>query len=45
MQDYEKEMHEVLNALNESHALPHCIVTGSWAMYFIKQFSKVFSRE
>ena len=32
MPEYEFEMRAVMKALNASGALPHCIVTGSWAM-------------
>lgn len=34
---YEKELIEVLRALNESGALKHCIVSGSWAMWFYQR--------
>ena len=31
MPEYENEMRAVMKALNQAGALPHCIVTGSWA--------------
>ena len=36
MPEYESEMRAVMMALNDSNALPHCVVTGSWAMYFYR---------
>lgn len=42
MPEYELEMHAVMKALNASGALPHCIVTGSWAMYFYKSIFEDF---
>lgn len=42
MPEYEDEMRAVLKALNEAGALPHCIVTGSWAMYFYKSIFEGF---
>lgn len=42
MPEYELEMHAVMKALNSSGALPHCIVTGSWAMYFYKSIFEDF---
>lgn len=37
MVGYEKEMFDVLKALDESGALKYCIVAGSWAMWFYKR--------
>ena len=42
MPEYENEMRAVMKALNEAGALPHCIVTGSWAMYFYKSVFEDF---
>lgn len=42
MPEYEEEMRTVMKALNEAGALPHCIVTGSWAMYFYKSLFEDF---
>ena len=42
MPEYENEMRRVMKALNEAGALPHCIVTGSWAMYFYKSIFEDF---
>lgn len=39
MPEYEFEMRAVMKALNASGALPHCIVTGSWAMYVLNHQS------
>ena len=36
MPEYENEMRAVIKALNEANALQHCVVTGSWAMYFYR---------
>ena len=36
MKNYENEMLQVLSVLKESGALPHCVISGSWAMYFYK---------
>ncbi len=32
MPEYELEMRKAMKALSEAGSLPHCIVTGSWAM-------------
>lgn len=37
MKNYEEEMIKVLHVLEESGALPHCVISGSWAMYFYKK--------
>lgn len=42
MPEYEFEMRAVMKALNASGALPHCIVMGSWAMYFYKTIFEDF---
>ena len=42
MLEYEFEMRAVMRVLNASGALPHCIVTGSWAMYFYKTIFEDF---
>ena len=40
MKNYENEMKKVLHALHTSNALQHCVVSGSWAMYF---YEKIFN--
>ena len=42
MPEYENEMRSVMRALNDAGALPHCIVTGLWAMYFYKSIFEGF---
>lgn len=42
MPEYELEMREVIKALDEAGALPYCIVTGSWAMFFYKSIFEDF---
>ena len=42
MKNYEIEMNQVLNVLNETGALKHCIVAGSWAMYFYEHIFDSF---
>ena len=37
MAAYEKELIEVLRALDGSGALKHCIVSGSWVMWFYQR--------
>ena len=39
---YEKEMNNILSALNESGMLSQCIISGSWAMYFYQQIFEGF---
>ena len=36
MKSYEEEMINVLEALNQSSALPYVVISGSWSMYFYK---------
>lgn len=40
MKNYEKEMINVIRALDESQALKHVVITGSWALYF---YSNIFN--
>ena len=42
MLKFEKEMLDVLKALNEGGVLQHCIISGSWAMYFYNRIFKGF---
>ncbi len=37
MNNYENELINILNALQESKAIKHVVVAGSWAMYFYKK--------
>lgn len=37
MATYENEMLKVLGALDEADALKHCVISGSWAMFFYKR--------
>jgi len=34
MKEYEKEMLQVIDVLDKTGALKHCIIAGSWSMYF-----------
>lgn len=45
MKRYEQELIKVLNALNDSGALPHVVLAGSWAMYFYQQIFQNFVPE
>lgn len=42
MKKYEHEMIDILSALNESGALKHVVVAGSWATYFYKYIFESF---
>ena len=42
MNRYEQEMLDVLKALNDSGAIKHCIIAGSWSMYFYKYIFEGF---
>ena len=42
MKSYENEMKKVLHVLQESNALQHCVIAGSWAMYFYKMIFENF---
>ena len=42
MKSYENEMKKVLHVLQESNALQHCVISGSWAMYFYKMIFENF---
>ena len=42
MIEFEKEMMAVLNALNNSDTLPHCVISGSWSMYFYRYIFEGF---
>ena len=42
MIEYENEMIDIINALDKGNFLSHCVISGSWCMYFYKYIFEEF---